>query len=118
MTAARIERALVSLAVEIVAAAAIRKGQREHVGIGVVAAGGQLALRRVASGAEERHPGAGASEATGADLAAEVAVGVPEDDVERAVGPRPRQQIEGELVVERDDLAAPATGAVGCEAHG
>jgi hypothetical protein len=94
--------------VEVVAAAAVGEVDGEHLPLGVIGAGGQLPLLGLpGSFAEQLHGLAVAGEPLHPHLRPLVALRIAQERAERSVRTLPEQEVEGEDIVEGDDLAAP-----------
>src|SRR6185312_8050230 len=106
--ASGIEVAVVAVAPEVVGPAARRKGEGDHAALRVVGPAGRLPLFLLTwTYPDELHDVALANEAIDAEPGAQVALGIAQKDSEGPIRPFPRQEIEGEHVLEGHDLPAP-----------
>ncbi|HYH06994.1 MAG TPA: hypothetical protein VEK11_08025 [Thermoanaerobaculia bacterium] len=114
--AARVERAVVRVANEIVRPAAAGKAEHEDLVLRVVRAGGDFQLLPAAR-ADQLHHVALAGQPVDRVLRPDVAFRIAQDRAEGTVGALLHEEIKGERVLERIDDAAPLVRIDGLQRH-
>ena len=115
--AARVERAVVRVANEVVASAARGKKEGDHLVLGLIRPARDLLLLSAAF-PDELQRVAVAREPFHALLRAEIELRIAQDGAERAIRLRLEEEVKGERVLRRIDVAAPSIRTVGLQHDG